>query len=516
MDHDINEDSNEATASGVKTHGDLGQDSDGAGRLPVGLILKAGIPILVAGIIWFLPVPTTLAKAGTPLVAPTGMHLLGIFVGTIVALITQPLPTASVTLVGLAVAMITKTMPLSGSPAPALAGFANSTVWLIVAAFFISEGFLLTGLGRRIALHFVRKLGKSSLGLAYGMAATDLILAPATPSNTARAGGVVFPIVRSLSLLEGSTPDTDDSRKKLGAYLMMTTVMVNTITSAMFITAMAGNPVAVAAAKAMKVPVNISWGKWALAASVPGMLSLIAVPWLMYKIYPPGLKATPEAPAHAVAELAKLGRVTRKEWIMVATFFLLLVLWVLGDTLDINATAAAFVGVAILLITGVLSWKDMADNHSAWQTLIFFGTLVGMAAYLNTLGVIPWIGLKMADAVKGTHWLVAFGVLSIVYFYIHYLFASNTAQITAMYAVFLGTSIAAGAPPMFAALALGFIGNLFGGLTHYASGPSGVIAGSGYVPPSEWFKTAFIMSIPVLLIWSTVGGLWMYLIGAWR
>jgi len=144
------------------------------------------------------------------------------------------------------------------------------------------------------------------------------------------------------------------------------------------------------------------------------------------------------------------------------------------------------------------------------------GVLVGMAAYLNTLGVIPWIGLKMADLVEGTHWLVAFGILSIVYFYVHYLFASNTAQITAMYAVFLGTAIAAGAPPLFAALALGFIGNLFGGLTHYASGPSGVIAGSGYVPPSEWFRTAFIMSIPVILIWTTVGGAWMYLIGVWN
>lgn len=187
----------------------------------------------------------------------------------------------------------------------------------------------------------------------------------------------------------------------------------------------------------------------------------------------------------------------------------------LSETLDLSATATAFAGVAILLVTKVLSWKDMAANSSAWQALIFFGVLVGMAAYLNTLGVMPWIGQTMADAVDGTHWLVAFGVLSLAYFYVHYLFASNTAQITAMYAVFLATSISAGAPPLFAALALGFIGNLFGGLTHYASGPSGVIAGSGYVKTVEWFKTAFVMSIPVILIWTTIGGLWMRLIGAW-
>jgi DASS family divalent anion:Na+ symporter len=483
-------------------------------RIDRSAVVKAVLPIAIGALIWLLPVPDATGPNGEPLVAPEGMHMLGIFVATIIGLITRPLPTAAVSIIGLSVAMITDTMPLTGTPAPALAGFSNSTVWLIVAAYFISEGFLLTGLGRRIALLFVRKLGRSSLGLAYGMAATDLILAPATPSNTARAGGVIYPIVRSLSLLEESSPD-DDSRKRLGAYLMMSTVLVNTITSAMFITAMAGNPIAVDAAAALDPPIDLSWGQWTLAAAVPGIVSLIAVPWLLYRIYPPELRSTPEAPVHAREELAALGPVTRSEWIMLATFVLLLVLWVLGDTLDINATATAFIGVSVLLVTKVLSWADMAANSSAWQTLIFFGVLVGMASYLNTLGVIPWIGQEMSMLVDGWGWVPAFAVLAIAYFYVHYLFASNTAQITAMYAVFLSTAVVAGAPPIFAALVFGFLGNLFGGLTHYASGPSAVIAGSGYVPPSEWFRTAFIMSIPVLLIWATVGTGWMMLIGAW-
>jgi len=485
------------------------------GRIDRKAVVKAVLPIAIGLVIWFLPVPDAVGPEGEPLVAPEGMHMLGIFVATIVGLITRPLPTAAVSIIGLSVAMITGTMPLSGTPSPALAGFSNTTVWLIVAAFFISEGFLLTGLGRRVALQFVRRLGGSSLGLAYGMAATDLILAPATPSNTARAGGVIYPIVSSLSLLEESTPD-DVARRKLGSFLMMSAVMVNTITSAMFITAMAGNPVAVDAAAALDPPIDLSWGQWAIAASVPGIVSLIAVPWLLYRIYPPELKSTPQAPVHAREELDKLGPVSRPEWIMLATFVLLLTLWVLGDALDINATATAFVGVSILLVTKVLSWSDMAANSSAWQTLIFFGVLIGMASYLNTLGVIPWIGQEMSQLVDGWGWVPAFVVLAAAYFYLHYLFASNTAQITAMYAVFLSTAVVAGAPPIFAALVLGFLGNLFGGLTHYASGPSAVIAGSGYVPPPEWFRTAFIMSIPVLLIWATIGAGWMYVIGAWN
>jgi len=462
---------------------------------------KAGIPILVAVIVYFLPPP-----AG---VEPNGMRMLGIFLGTILALILQPLPTASVALIGMALAMVTRTL----SAAEALTGFANTTVWLIVAAFFIAEGFLVTGLGRRIALLFVTRLGRSTLGLSYGMALTDLILAPATPSNTARCGGVVYPVVASLSQLEDSHPEPEESRKRLGAYLTLTALQVNTVTSAMFLTAMAGNPVAQEAAK--KLGVEVSWGKWALAAIVPGIASLVAVPWVMSKIYPPTLKETPEAPQLARDQLREAGPVSRKEWIMVATFVLLLILWCLGDKLGVDATTAAFTGIAILLTTGVLTWKNLATDVSAWGTLVFFGVLVGMAAQLNKLGVIDWIGNSVAGSVDSLPWLAAFAILTLVYFYSHYLFASNTAHIVAMYAVFVGAAIATGAPPLFAALVFGFIGNLFGGLAHYSSGPAGVVYGSGYVKAPELFRIGFAISILNIAIWTIIGGGWMKLIGVW-
>lgn len=462
---------------------------------------KAGIPILVAAVVYFLPVPDG--------VEPTGMRMLGIFLGTILALILQPLPTGAVALIGMTAAMLTKTE----TAARALSGFANTTVWLIVAAFFIAEGFLLTGLGRRIALMFVTRLGRSTLGLSYGMALTDLILAPATPSNTARCGGVVFPIVASLSHLEDSYPEPEESRKRLGAYLTLTALQVNVVTSAMFITAMAGNPVAQEAAG--KLGVEISWAKWAVAAVVPGLVSLVAVPWVMSKIYPPTVTKTPEAPQHARDQLRKAGRMSRKEWVMAGTFVLLLVLWCLSDVLGVDATTAAFTGIAILLITGVLSWKNLAENTSAWSTLVFFGVLVGMANELNELGVIDWIGDSVAGSVNSLPWVVAFAILTLVYFYSHYLFASNTAHIVAMYAVFVGAAIATGAPALFSALVFGFIGNLFGGLAHYSSGPAGVIYGSGYIKTAEFFRIGFIMSVVIILIWTTIGGAWMKLIGIW-
>lgn len=460
--------------------------------------------LVVTLVIWFIPPQGDMD--------PRGMHMLGIFVGTILALILQVLPTPSICLIALAAAMITGSMDVGDGEA--LQGFANSTVLLIVAAFFIADGFLITGLGRRIALLFVSLMGKSPLGISYGLAITDFILSPATPSNTARAGGVVYPIIRSIAEVQGSTPESDESRKKLGSYLAFTAAFVNTITSAMFVTAMAGNPVAQSAAADMGI--DLTWGGWALAAIVPGLVSLAVVPWVMTKVYGPTEKSTPDAPRMAKEGLREMGPMTAGEWIMTGTFVLLLLMWVLGSTLGINATAAAFVGIAILLVTKVLTWKDMAKNASAWNTFIFFAVLVGMATHLSDLGVITWVGDAVSGAVSGLPWVVAFAILTLVYFWSHYLFASNTAHIVAMYAVFLGAAVAAGAPPLFAAAVFGFIGNLFGALTHYSSGPSGVIYGSGYVKVSEWFKVSFIMAVVVILIWTTVGGAWMWVIGYWN
>lgn len=474
-----------------------------AGRERILLILKVVAILAVTLVLYFMPVPDG--------VDPRGMQMAGIFAGTILGLILQPLPTASVALIGLAAAMMTGTMTAKEE---ALTGFGNATIWLIVAAFFIADGFLITGLGRRIALIFVSLLGKSSLGLSYGMAITDLILAPATPSNTARAGGVVYPIVKSLATVNGSEPTSEESRKNLGSYLSLTAVQVNTITSAMFVTAMAGNPLAVKFAEEQGV--NITWGTWALGALVPGVVALMVMPWVMSKIYRPTLLHTPDAPGLAREQLKEAGSMSRGEWVMLVTFVLLLGLWVGGSFLGVHATSAAFLGIAILLVSKVLTWNDMAKNSGAWSTLIFFSVLVAMAEHLNTLGVIGLIGENVSGMVAGMPWQLSFTVLLLIYFYVHYLFASNTAQIVAMYAVFLAAAISAGAPAMFAALMLGFAGNLIGGLTHYASGPAGVIYGSGYVPTNEWFRVSFVASLVNIVIWCGVGLLWLPLVGLWN
>ncbi len=470
-------------------------------RKPINLALSPLLITLAVGVgLWFIPAP-----AG---VAIEAWHLFAIFVATIVGIIVKPLPMGAVALIGIMATALTGTLSIND----ALSGFGNNVIWLIVLAFFIARGFIKTGLGARIAYLFVRLLGKKTLGLSYGLIATDLVLAPAIPSNTARAGGVVFPILCSLAKAYGSDP-AEGTERKIGAFLTLASFQGTVITSAMFLTAMAANPLAVKLAADMGIAV--SWGQWALAASVPGLVSLAVIPYMLYKLYPPEIKETPEATKMAKLELDKMGAMKGQEWIMLGAFALLLVLWIFGEQLGIHSTTAALVGLSVLLLSNVLTWQDVQNETGAWDTLVWFSALVMMASFLNSLGLIPWFSTLMGGYVQGVAWLPAFLILSLVYFYSHYLFASNTAHVSAMFAAFLAVSIAVGTPPILAVLVLAFFSNLFSSMTHYGTGPAPVLFGAGYVDIGSWWKLGFLVSLVNIVIWLGIGGMWWKVLGLW-
>lgn len=468
------------------------------------------IPLLVTlaigAVIWFLPTP--------PGVKEQAWHLFAIFVATIVGLILKPLPMGSVAILAIMSTVLTKTLTIDD----ALSGFKNSTIWLIVIAFFISRGFIKTGLGTRIAYLFVKKFGKKTLGLSYSLLASDLVLAPAMPSNTARAGGIVFPIIRSLSEAFGSRPG-DGTERKIGAFLTKVAFQGDMVTSAMFMTAMAANPLAASLAKDI-LKTEISWTGWALAALIPGLLSLILIPLVLYKLYPPEIKETKGAAELAAQKLKELGPLKRSEKNMIAVFLLILFLWIFGDKGlpilgEVGATATAFIGLSALLLTQVLTWSDIKSEANAWDTLTWFSALVMMATYLDKLGLISWFSDFMKDSVSGLSWVLGLIILAVVYFYSHYFFASATAHVSAMYSAFLAVIVAAGAPGMLAALILAFFSNLFGCTTHYGSGPAPVFFGSGYITQGKWWSLGLILSIMHIVIWFVVGGLWWKVLGLW-
>lgn len=460
-------------------------------------VLKWGISLLLGLAIWFLPSPH-----GLPLIA---WHLLAIFLATIVCIILNPMPMGIITLVALTIALLTHTIQWTD----VCAGFGNDVVWLIVFVFFVSRAFILTGLGNRIAYNILKLFGKNSLGLGYGLVATNLIMSPCIPSVTARAGGVLFPMIKSLAdVFSGKNQDP-----RMGAFLTLCVYQSMGITGAMFLTAMAGNPMI--AMLAHDQSVVISWSEWAIAAIVPGLISLIVMPYFIYRFWPPMIRQTPHIKQLAHEKLQTMGPMTFHEKIMIGTMLLLVGLWIFGYWIGLKETVAAMVGVCILVLTGILKWKDIINEESAWDTLIWFASLIILASQLNKTGFSSWFSQSIVGHIQSFHWGWGLLAIVIIYFYTHYFFASAVAHIGAMYSPFLIVAILIGTPPMLAALLLAFISNLNVGLTHYGSGSAPVLFGGGYVSIREWWIVGFLFSIILLFIWIVIGGFWWKILGLW-
>lgn len=469
----------------------------GAKPLPFTLSVAVGIILR-----FFVPKPAA--------VSMQAWQLLAIFLSTITGLVLSPLPVGAWAFLGLTTSIVSGTLPF----ASAFSAFTNEVIWLIVISFFFARGFVKTGLGDRIATMFVKLLGKSTLGLSYGLTFSEALIAPAMPSTTARAGGVFLPIIQSLSLSAGSKP-RDASSKKLGSYLIQSQFQAAGNSSALFLTAAAQNLLCLKLAESLGVIISNPWITWFKAASVPALAGLIATPLILYKLSPPEIKDTPEAPAIAEKKLQAMGPVTKNEWVMMATMLLAVSLWVFGDKIGIPSVVAAMLGLSVLLVLGVLDWDDCLSEKSAWDTLAWFAVLVGMASQLTSLGIVQWMSDSVAKALFSfsLSWPAALGILQASYFLIHYLFASQTGHVGALYSAFLAMHIAAGVPGVLAALALAYNTNLFGALTHYSSGQAAVYYGAGYVELPEIFKTGFLCAICNCILWVAVGLGWWKFIG---
>ncbi|NDP40195.1 MAG: DASS family sodium-coupled anion symporter [Rhodoferax sp.] len=480
---------------------------------PIPTAIAVGITLLI----WFvIPVPDK--------VSPNAWHLLALFIGTIAAIIGKVMPIGALSIVAISLVAITQvTRP--GKPAgaieDALSGFANPLIWLIAIAVMISVALTKTGLGTRIGYYFIALLGKRTLGVAYGLVLSELVIAPVTPSNTARGGAIIHPIMRSIADVFGSSPELGTS-KKIGRYLALVNYNTNPITSAMFITATAPNPLIVdLVAKATDSAIKITWGQWALAALLPGLCMLLLMPLVLYFLFPPEIKMTPNAKELAQTELAKLGPMKTPEFITLGVLALMLLMWagvppwLFGPAFDINATTTAWVGLSLLLITGVLVWEDILKAKSAWDTLVWFAALVMMATFLGKLGLVAWFATSIQNGIGylGLGWMGASAILVLVYFYSHYFFASTTAHITAMFAAFFTAGVALGAPPMLLALVLAFASSLMMSLTHYGTGTAPIIFGSGYTTLNEWWTAGAVMSVVNLLLLAAVGGVWWTMLG---
>lgn len=458
------------------------------------IVLLAGLAVLI------VPVPTDITKQS--------WHLLAIFISTIVGLIVKPVPGGAMVLLGVATLAITGTLPVEG----ALRGYGDPIVWLVLAAFFMSRGMIKTGLGRRIAFLFIRAIGRHSLGLGYALISTDMLLAMVIPSNGARAGGIIFPVAKSLSEAYDSRPG--ETARRLGAFLMTLIYQCDVIVGAMFLTGQASN-VLIAKFAQQVTGIQLTYAAWAVAAVVPGLVSLVVVPLVLFRIFPPEIKHTPAASEFAAEELRLMGPMKTGEKLMLLVFALVATLWMTSALHGINYAAVALLGICVLLLSGVLNWHDVISERGAWDVFIWYGGLVRMAEALGETGITKRFAETAASFTVGWRWWAALAVLLLIYFYAHYGFASITAHATAMYTPFLVVILAAGAPPYLAVLSLAYFSNLDASLTHFGTTPGPIYFGAGYVKQKTWWKLGLIASLLTIPIWVIFGFTWWKILKLW-
>jgi DASS family divalent anion:Na+ symporter len=471
--------------------------------------------------------------------APDGIsdaswRLFAIFLATIVGTILRPVPGGAMVLLGIVAVLLTKAMPLSEaairvvSPNPAepdwkaieslrlraaLGGYADPVVWLVLAAFFMSRAMVKTGLGRRIALLFIRKYGRTSLGLGYALVGTDFLLASVVPSNGARCGGITFPIAKSVAEAYDSRPG--ETARKLGAFLMTFIYQCEVIVCAVFLTGQAGNLV-IRKLTLQATQIDLSYSRWFLGGIVPGLVSLVVTGLLLYRIFPPEITHTPAAREFAQKELIQLGGLSRYEKTTLVTFVLIGLLWGTTNRLhSVDYSVVALVGICGLLLASVLSWEDVLAERAAWDVFIWYGGMVRMAEALGETGITKKFAQTVGQLTTGWKWGAALAVLALIYFFAHYAFASITAHALAMLTPFLIVVMGAGAPTGLVVLLLAYFSNLSAGLTHYGTTPGPIYFGAGYVTQQKWWQLGLLAAVPNILIWSTVGVLWWKILGWW-
>jgi L-tartrate/succinate antiporter len=460
------------------------------------------LPLLVGALVVALPVPAGLTT--------DAWRYFAVFLAVIVSLITEPIPGAAAGLIGITVAaalLLVAPQPVD-SIRWALTGFADSTVWLMFVAFMFALGYARTGLGRRIALLLVRRLGGRTLGLGYAIALADLALAPFVPSNTARSGGIVFPIVEHIPALYGSAPG--GTRRGLGAYVMWTAFTTTCVTSSMFVTALAPNLLAVSLMKEI-AHVEVTWMAWLVGFLPLGLLLFAAQPLLLHRLCPPAVASTPEVPEWARRELAAMGPLSRREVSMGLLAVLALVLWIFGGAW-LNAATVALLSLSLMLVTGVVSWEDVLEYRRGWNNLVWFATLITLADGLSRVGFLPWFAGRVAASVGGLPVALAVVLIVSVFFVSHYMFASLTAHATALLPVLLSAIIVIPDLPIpVVALGLSYTLGLMGVITPYATGSAPLYYGSGYIGHRDFWTfglvfgafylvTVLVVELPYLLL----------------
>lgn len=467
--------------------------------------LNAIIPLAIGAAIAIMPAPE-----GLPVNA---WRYFALFTTVIAALITEPIAPAIIGMGGVIVAAMLGLV--RGEPAQsaqwALSGFGNATVWLIFAGYMFTLGYTQTGLGRRIALHLVQRLGGRTLGLGYAVALADLALAPFTASATARSAGTIFPIVRQIPELYDSRPH-DGTARRLGAYLLYSALATSFVTSSMFVTALAPNTLAVSVIR-QTAGVTVSWTQWFVGFAPVGFVLLLLVPFLLYKLYPPEVRTAPEAPRWAESQLRAMGPMSRREMTLLVLVCAALALWIFASH-HVEPAVTAMLVVLLMVGFNVVSWDEVIGHAQAWNVLVWFATLVTLAGGLGETKFLEWLAQSLAPTLESLGLYAAIVSVVTAFFFLHYFFASITAHTASLLPVFIGIAVTIpGVSPMQWSLLLAYPLGLMGVLTTYTAGHNPIYYGSGYISRQAFWGLGIVLGVCFLVIYLAIVVPWLSYLG---
>ncbi|KAI7907695.1 Sodium/sulfate symporter [Cokeromyces recurvatus] len=506
------------------------------------------LPSIILGtIIWFGVTPDEELTV-------TAIHLLAVFISCICALITTNVEISMLVLTGLTLLAVTQSFecvdhltgtltecrlcgeinPLTGevfqceagrdSFELSLEGFSSPIVWLIFTAFHLGKAIEVTKLGQRLSLIMIKSFGKHDLGLAYAIVFSELILAPFVPSNTARGGGIVLPVVQSIATTLESTPDHNP---EVGSFLILVGNHANLLSASMYLTGMASNPIVIAKANQLFPNIHFGFMVWLQGSIIPGLICAAFVPILIR--WSLGFnKGTPNVGKdasrrkrrdnnvvlHAKMELNKMGPMSVKEWQLCFTLLGCLCCWITSNITHLEPTLVALIGIVALLYMGTISWDDVSSNIKAWDTLFWLGGFVTIAQHLSEAGASSFLGHKISYVIQQFN-LPSLPILTIAYFLTTFLFSSLSAHTVAFVSTFFDAGYTLGANPVLLTAFIAYFSSLGGCMTNYSTGMSAMYYALGYVSRGRWFMVGFQMAIFYLFIYFTIGYSWWTFLG-WK
>lgn len=469
--------------------------------------------ILVGVIVWLLPTPESMTIV---------QHkLLSIFAGAVVLWITIGVSFATSTIL-IIVLLYFWVGNLDGKLTPSgdivrqvdftLSGFGTSSVWLLVTGFIISIAMVNTGVARRVALQMMRLFGKTPMGATFAPMIANLIIAPLTPSNTARTAAML-PIVEGVA--QGYQLEKGNSNFGRGLFLANT--FASNITASAFLTGTIPNPMALGMIiTAIGGATSITtWGFWTLAALPTSILVLIVAMWIPLKLFPPEMDSVPGGLAYIKEELVKMGPMSVREKKAILFFLLALCLWASDMWHGMNSAMVAFLVSMLILLpkVGVLTWQD-AQKGIPWELFVYFGGVLTLSSCLMQTkafewvikGVIASLGLESVSMMPLLIILMGFTIFS------HCIWSTTTAMAGVMIPIYIGLAQAFDFPVVGFVLPLAILMGYALFLPFNTMGNI-IMFGAGYYTVMDQIKASCLVGLAAWVLWAVTAYVWFPLIG---